>query len=169
MSTSNPVCRLLKAVGGFDSHALPPTVCEDGGQTFWPPFFALCTDSFSRPKINLGRRLHPATKSVFKITLLLTLLNFVGQPWHGGTAAPHPWPRRPGPGAREQDPGPGEQAQAQTQGCGLVAAGPEHGAGHPFLWPPPGPAPCSRRPSTHTGLGDPARNPAPTCPSRPGP
>jgi hypothetical protein len=24
--TSNPVCRLLKAVGGFDSHALPPRV-----------------------------------------------------------------------------------------------------------------------------------------------
>jgi hypothetical protein len=30
--TSNPVCRLLKAVGGFDSHALPPGVFEDGGQ-----------------------------------------------------------------------------------------------------------------------------------------
>src|SRR5208337_1231592 len=41
--TSNPVYLLNKGVGGFDSHALPPTLCGAGGQNFWPPFFALCT------------------------------------------------------------------------------------------------------------------------------
>src|SRR5208337_2083189 len=30
--TSNPVYLLNKGVGGFDSHALPPMICEDGGQ-----------------------------------------------------------------------------------------------------------------------------------------
>src|SRR5208337_1236992 len=36
--TSNPVYLLNKGVGGFDSHALPPTICGAGGQHCWPPF-----------------------------------------------------------------------------------------------------------------------------------
>jgi len=62
-----------------------------------------------------------------------------------GTAASHPWPRRPdiGRGA-----GPGNRNRPRHRGA---AAGPEQGAGHSFLWPSPaatlGPRSASRPPS----------------------
>jgi hypothetical protein len=60
-----------------------------------------------------------------------------GVPATGGL--PH---RIHGPGG--QAPGQRNRPKRRDRDCGVEAAGPNHGAGHSFLYPPPGPAPLTR-------------------------
>jgi hypothetical protein len=81
--------------------------------------------------------------------------------WAPGASRPLPSPVLQGrlplipcQSPRTREPG---QAQRQGQGCGVGAAGPEHGAGHSFLCPSPA---GTLRPRLSS------RPPSPPCPTR---
>lgn len=79
-----------QGVGGFDSHALPPTLCEAGGKNLSPLFYwgsHRVHGFLSKPKINRLRHTSPGHEISFEdypLRKFRNLLNFPGQPCHGG-------------------------------------------------------------------------------------
>ena len=91
---------------------------------------------------------------------LLTACPAHGQPCPVGAAAPRPWRRRPGRGEQDPETGTGPSADPGVRSRGkTAAAGPEHGAGHSFLWPSPAARRCPR-------LSSCPPSPLPPCPTR---